>query len=166
MIDRVRLVATVDSLDYLVAGGRVPELAGRAGRFLNVHPLFEFRRGRVRPLRPALSRDAALDRIVGLWRRSREPDARLHLAVLHAEDPDRAEELLGRVRAEIEPATAFVAEFSTVMVAHTGPDLVGLAWWWEPVPAGGAQVSAPDPVGASAQSTASPIGTRERSEKA
>lgn len=132
VIERVRLVATVDSLDHLVASGRVPEIAGRAGRLLNVHPLFEFGRGRVKPLRPALSRDAALERIVGLWRRSIVPNAALHVAALHAHDRDRAEELLAAVRAEAEPATAFVAEFSTVMIAHTGPDLAGLAWWWEP----------------------------------
>jgi len=129
--DRVRLVATLDSLDHLVASGRVPELAGRAGRALNVHPLFEFRRGRVRALRPALSRDAALDRIASAWRRNREPDARLHLAVLHADDPARADRLLALVRSRIEPASAFVAEFSAAMLAHTGPELVGLAWWWE-----------------------------------
>jgi DegV family protein with EDD domain len=132
VIERVRLVATVDSLDQLVASGRVPGLAGRAGRALGVHPLFEFGRGRVRALRPALSRDAAIERIVGLWRRTIVPDAALHVAALHAHDRDRAEQLLAAVRAEVEPATAFVAEFSTVMIAHTGPGLAGLAWWWEP----------------------------------
>ncbi len=132
VIDRVRLVATVDSLDHLVASGRVPEIAGRAGRFLNVHPLFEFNHGRAKPLRPALSRDAALERIVGLWRRSIVPEAALHVAALHANDRGRAEQLLRAVQAEAEPVTAFVAEFSTVMIAHTGPDLAGLAWWWEP----------------------------------
>jgi DegV family protein with EDD domain len=130
--ERVRLVATLDSLDSLVASGRVPELAGRAGRFLNVHPLFEFRGGRVRALRPALSRDAALDRIASAWRRNAERDARLHVAVLHANDPGRAERLLAQVQEEVEPASAFVAEFSAAMLAHTGPELVGLAWWWEP----------------------------------
>ena len=32
---------------------------------------------------------------------------------------------------DVEPATAFVAAFSSVMVVHTGLGLVGLAWWWE-----------------------------------
>ena len=37
------------------------------------------------------------------------------------------------VNEEIEPATAFVGSFGTVMVVHTGPGLVGLAWRWEPL---------------------------------
>ena len=38
-------------------------------------------------------------------------------------------------RAECEPATAFLGTFGTVMLVHTGPGLVGLAWRWEPVSA-------------------------------
>ena len=167
-ISRVRLVATVDSLDHLVASGRVPEIAGRAGRFLNVHPLFEFRRGRVRPLRPALSRDAALERVVGLWRRSIVPNADLHVAALHADDPGRAERMLDLVRAEIDPATAFVAEFSAVMIAHTGPNLAGLAWWWEPRGNGQARGNGQEEEMDSAmtQSTASHTGSSAASENA
>jgi DegV family protein with EDD domain len=129
--ERVRLVATVDGLDHLVRSGRVPGIAGWAGRGLGLNPLFEFRRGHPKPLRPALSRQAALDRMVSALLNSRVPGARLHVAALHAGAPELAEQLLGRVAAEIEPATAFAGAFSPVMVVHTGPGLAGLAWWWE-----------------------------------
>jgi fatty acid-binding protein DegV len=82
---------------------------------------------------PGRSRAAALDRILDKWRSSGNGgDARLHVAALHALDVEPAEELLARVAKEVEPATAFVAPFSAVMVGHTGPGLVGLSWWWEP----------------------------------
>ena len=88
VIERVRLVATISSLDHLVRSGRVPGIAGWAGRRLNINPLFEFRGGSVRRLRPALSRGAALDRIVQLVRRDApaagEGRNRLHVAALHA----------------------------------------------------------------------------------
>jgi DegV family protein with EDD domain len=129
--ERVRLVATVDSLDHLVRSGRVPGIAGWAGRGLGLNPLFEFRRGHPKPLRPALSRQAALDRMVAMLLGARVPNARLHVAALHAVAPEPAEQLLARVRAEVDPATTFLGPFSPVMVVHTGPGLVGLAWWWE-----------------------------------
>jgi DegV family protein with EDD domain len=132
--ERVRLVASVDSLDHLVRSGRVPGIAGRAGRSLSLNPLFEFRRGHPKPLRPALSRPAALGRMVAALLNSRVPGARLHLAALHAGAPEPAERLLEQVRAEVEPATAFLGSFSPVMVVHTGPGLVGLAWWWDERP--------------------------------
>jgi DegV family protein with EDD domain len=136
-IGRVRLVAVIEGLDHLVRSGRVPGVAGWAGRMLGLKPLFEFRQGVARPLRPAVSRDAALTRIIGIWRRSRTaagPGHRLHIAALHADAEPDAEGLLKRVRDELDaPAgTELVLEFSEVMIAHTGPGLVGLAWWWQP----------------------------------
>jgi DegV family protein with EDD domain len=137
-IDGVRLVAVVDGLDYLVRSGRVPGIAGWAGRMLGLQPLFEFRRGSARRLRPATSREAALARILTHWRRSRPqaaPGGRLHVVGLHASAEADAEGLVKRVRDELTPdapATELILEFSPVMVAHTGPGLVGLAWWWQP----------------------------------
>ena len=132
VIDRVRLNAMVPNLDHLVRSGRVPGIAGWAGRRLGIAPLFEFRGGGAHPLRPARGAEAALDRIVSRCRKSRTDDARLHVAALHACAPETAERLLAAVTEEIEPATAFSASFGTVMVVHTGPGLAGLAWWWEP----------------------------------
>jgi DegV family protein with EDD domain len=130
-IGRVRLIAMVPNLDHLVRSGRVPNIAGWAGRRLGLAPMFEFRDGGAHPLRPARGADAALDRMISRWHRSRVDGARLHVAALHAMAPDIADDLLARVHAEVEPATAFSAPFGTVMVVHTGPGLVGLAWWWE-----------------------------------
>lgn len=128
--DQVELVATVDSLDRLVAGGRLPPIAGWAGKRLNVNPLFAFRGGEVQKLRPAFSRQGALDRIVGECLGARPDEtARLHAAVLHARAPDAADYL--RERLSVAESDCFVGPFSPVMVAHTGPGLAGLAWWWE-----------------------------------
>ena len=132
-IDQVRLVATVPNLDHLVRSGRVPNIAGWAGRRLNIAPLFEFRDGGAHPLRPALGLPAALDRIIARWRRDRIDGARLHVVALHADAEADARWLLDRVCEEGRPATALLGQFGTVMVAHTGPGLVGLAWRWEPV---------------------------------
>lgn len=131
-MEQVRLVATVPNLDYLVQSGRVPNIAGWAGRRLGLSPLFEFRDGGAHALRPARGSDAARDRILSRWRRDRVPGARLHVAALHAQAEADAIWLLDRVRDEApEPKTAFIATFGTVMVVHTGPGLVGLAWRWE-----------------------------------
>ena len=131
VIGQVRLVATVENLQRLIASGRVPGIAALANRWLGMNPLFQFREGRAHPLRPAFSRDAALDRMVAAWRQSIVPGARLHVAALHAEAEDEATRMLKQVASEVAPTTAFVAPFSSVMVAHTGLGLVGLGWYWE-----------------------------------
>lgn len=128
---RVRLVATVPDLAHLVRSGRVPGIAGWAGRTLGISPLFEFRSGTVRRLRPAFGMDAALDRIVTRFRRSVRPGSRAHLVALHALAPDAADALLARAVAISDPVESLVSEFGSVMVVQAGPGIVGLAWWWE-----------------------------------
>jgi fatty acid-binding protein DegV len=105
-------------------------VGGIAGT-LGVHPVFELQDGEIRRLRPAFSRRAALGRLTGALRRSRIEGARLHCIALHAMAPADAEQVLERVREHEEPATALIAEFGAGMVAHTGPGLIGLSWWWE-----------------------------------
>lgn len=128
---QVRLVATLDSLEQLVRSGRVPGIAGAAGKLLGVNPLFGFRDGSVQRLRPAFSREAAMTRLLGAWRTDRpHSESECEIVALHAGARDAAEHLLESVRAEIEPRRSFLCEFSPVMVAHTGAGLVGLAWRW------------------------------------
>jgi DegV family protein with EDD domain len=127
---RVRLAASVADLERLARSGRVPDAARWIGDRLGVRPLFEFRDGRARPLRPAFSTEAALDRIVQRCAAGAGRGARLHVTVLHALNPDAAAILAERVQA-LDPVSFLVGPFSPVMVAHTGRGLAGLAWWWE-----------------------------------
>jgi fatty acid-binding protein DegV len=131
---RVRLAATVADLERLARSGRVPEAARWLGDRLGVRPLFEFRDGRARPLRPAFSAAVARERIVARCvadAPGRETTAgRLHVIVLHALDPEAAADLSARVE-RLSPVSCLVGPFSPVMVAHTGRGLAGLAWWWE-----------------------------------
>lgn len=132
----VRLVAAVEELKYLAKSGRVPSLAAMAGDALGVRPMFEMRDARIRPLRPAFSAPKAAEQIVSHWRRSRPADdTPLHVAALHALRPAEAEALLETVTRECKPETSFVGTFGPVMIAHTGPGVTGLAWWWGAVDA-------------------------------
>ncbi len=128
---RVHLLATLAHLDRLARSGRVPAVAAWAGRSIGLRPVIELRGGRIRPLRPGRSERAVIERLVAACLEGRRPAARLHVAAMHALAQAPAERLLELVRERVEPATALVAPFGPVMVAHTGPDLFGLAWWWE-----------------------------------
>lgn len=131
---RVRLMSAVGSLAHLLSKqrGRIPNVIRNAGSRVRVVPLFEFREGRVRPRRPALTREAAFQRIVEACHRDQSPHGRLHVAALHAAHPEDAARLLERATHGQPVEEQFVAPFSTSMIVHTGPDVRGLAWWWEP----------------------------------
>lgn len=127
---RARLVGMLETLDYLVRGGRVNNIVGLVGR-MGVRPLFELSGGKIHRLRPAFSAQGGRRRMLGQWRRSRIPGARAHVIALHAMAQEGAQGLLDAVREECDPETALVSEFGAGMVVHTGPGLIGLSWWWE-----------------------------------
>jgi len=135
VMERVRLVATLDDLDHLARSGRVPNLARRATSALHVKPLFEFRDGTAHALAPAHGERAARRRIVErcLADRPAEGAAHLHVVALDAQATGRAQLLLDDVLAEVADADWFVGSFGPVMLVHVGPGVSGLAWWWEPL---------------------------------
>lgn len=131
--EAVRLVAAVGSLDALARSGRVPVAASKAGDALGVRPLFEFRAGEPHVLMPSLDEHRAYQRLVDRCLDQR-PDggARLHASVLHADRAAAADEVCELLGARTDPAEMFVSRFDAAMMVHSGTDVVGIAWWWEP----------------------------------
>lgn len=132
VVGRVQLIATLPNLDQLARSGHVPGAAAWAARSVGMHPVLDFRRGHVRPLVPAASDAGAAKRMLDRLAASRpEGEGRLHAAVLHAMVPAAAAELAAAVGAAHPGAMVFTGPFSTAMIVHTGPGVLGLAWWWE-----------------------------------
>jgi DegV family protein with EDD domain len=132
VIRRVHLLASLDRLDHLATSGRVPKVVTLAGRSVGMRAIFEFSFGRARVRMPARNADSAVARIVAACGADDPGGARLHAAVLDAEAPAAAEALMDAVQHLAPRGEIYAAPFSSVMVAHTGPGLAGLAWWWEP----------------------------------
>ncbi len=55
----------------------------------------------------------------------------LHVAVMHADVPALARTLKQRIAAKFNCRDIFITEFTPVMGVHTGPGLVGVAFYGE-----------------------------------
>ena len=53
----------------------------------------------------------------------------LHVAVIHADALNRAKELMGEILSRFDCAELFITEFTPVMGVHTGPGVVGVAFY-------------------------------------
>ncbi len=122
----VGMYGYLDSLRYLWRGGRVPRIAMWLGALLDVKPILSLTDGNIGLVQRPRTRRRAMDRLVGLAA-AHLGGASGRIAVMHADAPERAEELAERLRAELEPVELFVTEFTPVIGAHVGPGLVGCA---------------------------------------
>ena len=127
----VSLVAYLDTLYYVWKGGRVPRIAYLGTTLLKIKPVFELDHGEVRNLARPRTGSRASDRMLEVMRRRVGDSDRVHATVMHADAEEEAERLQGTVESEFRCEELFVSEFSPVMGAHTGPGLLGIAFWAE-----------------------------------
>lgn len=129
------LLFTVDTLEYLVRGGRVGKAAGLAGQLLSVKPILAFDDGEVAPLKRVRGRAKALGELEEIFRSSTEgqDDANLHVGVGHAEAQEDCDELARRIQAARPSASLdILTTLGPVIGTHGGPGTLGLFWFWDP----------------------------------
>jgi DegV family protein with EDD domain len=134
LVERFRrergLLFTVDTLDYLVRGGRVGQAAGLAGQLLSVKPILTIEDGEVTPLKRVRGRTKALAELARIFAEATHDDPSLHVGVAHAAVAPDAEDLVGRVRS-LRPRASLdlVAMLGPVIGTHGGPGTLGLFWF-------------------------------------
>ena len=124
------ILFTVDTLDYLVRGGRVGKAAGLAGQLLSVKPILAIDEGEVEPLKRVRGRQKALGELLRLFEEGTEDGPALHVGVAHADAEAELETLVGRIR-ELRPQASldFQAQLGPVIGTHGGPGTIGLFWF-------------------------------------
>ena len=128
LIPKVNLIAFLDTLYFLGRSGRIPKIAAWAGSLLGVKPLTEMRLGEARLLEKPRSRNKATQRLLSAME-SHVSSNPVHVMVMHANAAQDAEALSREVEMRFNCAELLLGEFTPVMGAHTGPGLLGLAFY-------------------------------------
>jgi DegV family protein with EDD domain len=124
------LLFTVDTLEYLVRGGRIGKAAGLAGQLLSVKPILVFDDGEVAPLKRVRGRRKAIAEMERLFVEGSQDGSGLHIGVAHAEAQQDCDEFVGRVRAARPHASLdLVLTLGPVIGTHGGPGTLGLFWF-------------------------------------
>ncbi len=128
-IKRVNLFVALDTLYYLVKGGRAPKVAALASSLLKIKPIITVSQGEVRPVANSRTTLGAMKRMLKLMEEKIVKELPLHVAVMHADALDKAIALRDEISSRFDCAELFITEFTPVMGAHTGPGLVGIAFY-------------------------------------
>lgn len=131
LMQRVYLFATLDTLDYLVKGGRVPQAAALVNSILKIKPVFSVNGGQAHTVALPRSIDSAMKRILKLMGKRVGEGRPVHAAVMHADVLEQAELLRDQVASRFNCAELFITEFTPVMGVHTGPGVIGVAFYSE-----------------------------------
>ena len=131
LIDRMNVICTVDTLEYLHRGGRIGGAAALMGSMMKIKPILEIRNGQIEPLEKPRTRKRALDRILTLIaERVGEPKP-IRAAILHCHAAEDAQALYERVQAQFQCTELLTIEAGPVIGTHAGPGTVGLTFYVE-----------------------------------
>ena len=137
LIDRfrseVRVLFTVDTLEYLARGGRIGRARAWAGELLSIKPILAIAGGEIVPVKRVRGNRKAFAEFAEAFEHSTSDSTSLRVAMAAADAPERVDalrELVARARpsAQIEAA----GSLGPVVGAHAGPGTVGFFWWTDP----------------------------------
>ena len=119
---RTRTVLFVETLDYLLRGGRIGRARQLAGKLLRMRPLLELVEGEVADVERPRTRKKALDRLYAQIMSNGAPE---RVAITHGGAEADAHALAERVSAACDGMNVPVVLSSPVIGAHVGPGTVG-----------------------------------------
>ena len=126
-----RLYFVLDTLDYLVKGGRAGKAQGLAASLLNIKPILVFNaEGTIEPFKKVKGTNKAIVELAAHVAEESRAKGRLRVALLHSIAPDLAEHL----RSALDAAGAdceidSVGEVGAVIGTYAGPRAVGVGYY-------------------------------------
>jgi DegV family protein with EDD domain len=126
------LIAVLETLDYLLLGGRIGKAAYLAGSTLSIVPILTLNgNGVVAPVGVLRNQNSIAERLTSILERQVDDYKEIRLSVMHADALDQAQTLRETVLEVFPNIDIPIVEFTPVMGAHTGPGLVGLGYLYE-----------------------------------
>jgi DegV family protein with EDD domain len=124
MKPRSRVLAVLDTLDFLYRGGRVAWVQAMLGTLLRIKPILEVRPGEVLLAERARTLERALGRLVDMIRALGPLERAI---VLHANAPDLAHRIADQLQTFIPDWDRLIGQAGVTIASHTGPGAVGIA---------------------------------------
>ncbi len=126
--ESVGFVGVLDTLKFLAEGGRVADARQWIKSTLRVYPILCIAHGQIRLIGMARTKAKAIERMIH-WLRTTLKNDKVTLAFCHTDAPEEVALLTAELNANFHPTESFTVELTPVIGAHTGPGLIGVAWW-------------------------------------
>ncbi len=117
-IPKIRLLALLDTLKYLLLGGRIGKAKALLGSILNVKPILTLKDGEVVPAAQVRTRAKGMDKLFEFVENSKDIQ---ELTVVHSTTPDEAQALAERLGSVFDKEKIMMSRLGPVLGVHIGP---------------------------------------------
>ena len=109
----------------------MPQAAALVNLLLKIKPIFSLNHGDAHTVALPRTIPGAAKRMLKMMEQKTVKGQPFHVVVMHADALDKAVALRNRISSQFDCAELFITEFTPVMGVHTGPGLVGIAFYSE-----------------------------------
>lgn len=125
-LPKTRVLALLDTLRYLEMGGRLSRAQAMIGTMLDLKPLLLVSDDAViKPVDRVRTRSRAIPRMVDYFEGDKPVE---HVAVMHAQAPDEAQQIAVALRKDLPNHEVSVGQIGCVLGTHTGPKALGIVY--------------------------------------
>lgn len=127
-IKNVRIFVTMDTLDYVVKGGRLSKGQGIIAKALNIKPILEFAgEGHAQTVSKSFGRKRQEKAFIRLVSEALKGKSNLRYAITHADAPEQADKITDIMKQKYGIDPVFIGEASPVLGLHSGPGACAVA---------------------------------------
>lgn len=131
IVDKMRLIFVLDTLEFLHRGGRIGGAQRFIGSMLAIKPLLHLVDGKVEPLASVRTKRKAVNHMLDVLEEDVKGKSNVRAAVLNTLAVDEAEKVAAEVKQRINPIELSIVDLSPVIGTHVGPGAVGVIYYAE-----------------------------------
>src|SRR5690242_11373505 len=124
-VPKTRVLALLDTLRYLEMGGRLSRAQALIGTMLDLKPLLLVADAEIKPVDRVRTRSRAIPRMIEYFKGDLPVE---HMAVMHAQAADEAEQIATALRKDLADGEVTVGQIGSVLGTHTGPKALGIVY--------------------------------------
>ncbi|NMB45824.1 MAG: DegV family protein [Firmicutes bacterium] len=117
----------VDTFEYMEKNGRIGRAASLVGSLLQIKPVLTFVDGTVEVQEKLRGNKRARRRMLELFKEI-VGDNKVHVAMLHADAEEAAQELLEEIKELVDCVETYLGYVGPIIGSHSGPGTLGLTW--------------------------------------
>lgn len=125
---KINVIFTVNTLEYLHKGGRIGGATAFLGTALDIKPILYIKNGRIEPLEKQRTRKRSISRLVELMEKN-VGEKPVHVAILHGNVPEESRKLEQSIRSQFNCVELITSDMGPVIGTHAGPGTLGLVFY-------------------------------------